>query len=62
VPKQRNTHPTIDRTVDRCWACADEAFCRLMQPLTGTLPHEEAQWQPEFETYQAIPQYRKLYI
>jgi cytochrome c oxidase assembly protein subunit 15 len=33
-----------------------------MQSLTGTLPHEEAQWQPEFETYQAIPRYRKLYI
>jgi cytochrome c oxidase assembly protein subunit 15 len=31
------------------------------QPLTGTLPPlNEAQWQSEFEKYQAIPQYRQL--
>jgi heme a synthase len=31
------------------------------QPLTGTLPPlNEAQWQTEFEKYQAIPQYRQL--
>ncbi len=31
------------------------------QPLTGTLPPlNAAQWQSEFEKYQAIPQYRQL--
>ena len=31
------------------------------QPVTGTLPPlNEAQWQSEFEKYQAIPQYRQL--
>ncbi len=31
------------------------------QPLTGTMPPlNEAQWQTEFEKYQAIPQYRQL--
>src|SRR5690349_241718 len=31
------------------------------QPLTGTLPPlNDAQWQTEFEKYQAIPQYRQL--
>ncbi len=31
------------------------------QPVTGTLPpFSEAQWQTEFQKYQAIPQYRQL--